>query len=50
VALSVAEAQHYLDQFFAAYPGLKEYLQRHYDLCRRRGYVVIGAGRVVEAR
>lgn len=50
VALSVAEAQRYLDQFFAAYPGLKDYLQRHYDICKRRGYVVIGAGRVVEAR
>jgi DNA polymerase I len=50
VALSVPEAQRYLDQFFAAYPGLKDYLQRNYDTCRQRGYVVIGAGRVVEAR
>ena len=50
MALSVAEAQRYLDQFFATYPGLKDYLQRHYDICKRRGYVVIGAGRVVEAR
>jgi DNA polymerase I len=50
VEMSVAEAQRYLDQFFATYPGLKNYLQEHARLCQRRGYVVIGAGRVVEAR
>lgn len=50
VEMSVAEAQRYLDQFFATYPGLKDYLHEHYRLCRHRGYVVIGAGRVVEAR
>ena len=50
VVMSEREAGKYLDQFFAAYPGLKEHLRRHADLCQRRGYVVIGAGRVVEAR
>jgi DNA polymerase I len=50
VEMTVREADAYLDKFFAGYPGLKDHLQRHADLCKRRGYVVIGAGRVVEAR
>jgi DNA polymerase-1 len=50
VVMSERDAGKYLDQFFAGYPGLKDHLRRHADLCKRRGYVVIGAGRVVEAR
>lgn len=38
-----------LAAFFAGYPGLKPYLDDHYELCQRRGYVVIGCGRVVKA-
>jgi DNA polymerase I len=50
VVMSERDAGKYLDQFFAGYPGLKEHLRRHADLCQGRKYVVIGAGRVVEAR
>jgi DNA polymerase I len=49
VEMTVREADDYLYKFFAGYPGLKEHLDRHADLCQRRGYVAIGAGRVVEA-
>lgn len=50
VEMSAPEARRYLDQFFAAYPGLKEHLDQHARLCQRRGFVLIGCGRVVEAR
>ena len=47
VEMTVREAEQALGAFFAAYPGLKESLDDHYEICQRRGYVAIGAGRVV---
>jgi DNA polymerase-1 len=49
VEMTVREAEEAIRAFFDAYPGLKEHLDDHYEICQRRGYVVIGAGRVVMA-
>jgi DNA polymerase I-like protein with 3'-5' exonuclease and polymerase domains len=50
VDMTAAEARAALDRFFLEYRVLKRWMNNHADLCRRRGYVRIGAGRVVEAR
>lgn len=50
VEMTVAEAQAALDAFFARFCGYDEWRREHYRLCQRQGRVVIGAGRVVEAR
>ena len=49
IDMTVAEAQAALNRFFQAYHTLKRWMYVHADLCQRRGYVRIGAGRVVEA-
>jgi hypothetical protein len=38
-----------LDRFFKVYKQLRWWRQAHAELCQTRGYVEIGAGRVVEA-
>jgi DNA polymerase-1 len=50
IDMTAAEAKAALDRFFLAYRTLKRWMHNHADLCQRRGYVRIGAGRVVEAR
>jgi DNA polymerase I len=47
--MSIEEAGAALDRFFRRFRRLREYLDRNYEECRRRGHVVIGVGRVVEA-
>jgi DNA polymerase-1 len=49
VSMTEASAQAALDAFFRTYPTLRQWMFWHYDLCRTRGYVEIGCGRVVEA-
>lgn len=49
IEMSEREAKHALDRFATAYPQLWRWRHEHADLCQRRGYVVIGCGRVVEA-
>jgi DNA polymerase-1 len=49
VELSEAEAAHALDRFFATYTQLAHWRNINADLSQARGYVKIGAGRVVEA-
>jgi DNA polymerase I-like protein with 3'-5' exonuclease and polymerase domains len=49
IELTEAEAAHALEKFFVTFRVLRYWLQRNYEMCRRRGYVVIGAGRVVES-
>jgi DNA polymerase-1 len=50
VVLTEFEAQRYIDTFFNTFYPLKQDLYEHDRLCRgRRGSIVIGAGRVVEA-
>jgi DNA polymerase-1 len=50
VEMSEREARSALDHFFGAYSQLNQWRRDHADLCQRRGYVRIGAGRVVEAK
>jgi DNA polymerase-1 len=50
IEMTEAEAQRALDTFFAVFYGYDDWRWDHYHLCQRRGYVVIGTGRVVEAR
>jgi DNA polymerase-1 len=49
VEMSENQARLALDRFFATYSQLSQWRRDHADLCQRRGYVRIGAGRVVEA-
>lgn len=49
IEMSEREAAHALDRFAAAYPQLWRWRHEHAELCQRRGHVVIGCGRVVEA-
>jgi DNA polymerase I-like protein with 3'-5' exonuclease and polymerase domains len=49
VELSLAEAEYARQQFFESYRRLHQGLWDNYHLCKARGYVLIGAGRVVEA-
>jgi DNA polymerase I-like protein with 3'-5' exonuclease and polymerase domains len=49
VEMTEAEARAALDAFFRTYPILRQWMFDHYFLCRDRGYVEIGCGRVVEA-
>jgi DNA polymerase-1 len=49
VEMTEAEAQAALDTFFQTYPTLRQWMFEHFYLCRDRGYVEIGCGRVVEA-
>jgi DNA polymerase I-like protein with 3'-5' exonuclease and polymerase domains len=49
VDMTAGAARAALDRFFLEYRGLKRWMYHHADLCQRRGYVRIGAGRVVEA-
>ena len=50
IDLPLADARRALDRFFSTYHGLDQWRHDHANLCQRRGYIVIGAGRVVEAR
>jgi DNA polymerase-1 len=48
VEMTIEEAQHAIDGFFAAYPALHRHLQHNFQLCRRRGYVLIQpSGRII---
>ena len=49
VELSLTEAEHVHRRFFDTYRVLHRGIWDNYYLCRARGYVLIGAGRVVEA-
>jgi DNA polymerase I-like protein with 3'-5' exonuclease and polymerase domains len=49
VELSLAEAEHAQKRFFDAYRQLRKGLWDNYHLCKARGFILIGAGRVVEA-
>jgi DNA polymerase I len=49
VVLTEREAKQHIDAFFDTYYPLKQDLYDHTALCQRRGYIAIGAGRVVEA-
>ena len=49
IDMSESEAAHALDRFFSTYHTLRAWRQDNADLCQRRGYVEIGAGRAVEA-
>jgi DNA polymerase I-like protein with 3'-5' exonuclease and polymerase domains len=49
IVLTLAEAQHALDAFFAAFPQLAQWRFDNYNTCKARGFVRIGCGRVVEA-
>jgi DNA polymerase-1 len=49
IDLTQRQAQHQLDSFFNRFRQLKPWFRRHAEVCQRRGYVVIGSGRVVEA-
>ena len=49
VEMTLREAEHAQQRFFAAHPQLREGLRRNYGICRARGYVLIGAGRIVQA-
>lgn len=48
IDMSIEEAGAALDRFFRRFHQLRDCLNRNYEECRRRGHVVIGAGRVVE--
>jgi DNA polymerase I-like protein with 3'-5' exonuclease and polymerase domains len=49
VEMTETEAKFALDRFFAAYAGLARWREHNHQRCMQRGYVLIGAGRVVEA-
>ena len=49
VELSLVEAEHAHRRFFDTYRVLHRGIWDNYYLCKTRGYVLIGAGRVVEA-
>jgi DNA polymerase I len=49
VEMSTTQAKIALERFFAAYRKLDEWRNRNLEECKARGYVKIGAGRVVEA-
>lgn len=48
--MTIPEADRALKAFFAFFYGYDAWRWDHYHLCQRRGYVLIEAGRVVEAR
>ena len=48
VEMTLQEGQNSLDRFFDTYRQLKGGLRRNYDICKARGYIEIGCGRVVE--
>jgi DNA polymerase-1 len=50
VEMTQLQAEKALDRFFRTYAGLHQWRRRHYEMCKARGYVEIGAGRVVEAQ
>jgi DNA polymerase-1 len=47
--MTLQEAQNALDRFFNTYRQLKRGLRRNYDVCKARGYIEIGCGRIIEA-
>ena len=47
--MTLQEAQNALDRFFNTYRQLKRGLRRNYDICKARGYIEIGCGRIIEA-
>jgi len=49
VEMTIRQAKIALERFFAAYPDLDEWRRNNFEECMARGYVKIGAGRVVEA-
>jgi DNA polymerase I-like protein with 3'-5' exonuclease and polymerase domains len=49
VSMAPLEAQQQLDRLALAYPKLHQWKHTHYQLCRRRGFIEIGCGRVVKA-
>jgi DNA polymerase I-like protein with 3'-5' exonuclease and polymerase domains len=49
IELSLAEAERAQAGFFAAFPQLRDGLQRNYDISCAQGFVLIGAGRIVKA-
>jgi DNA polymerase-1 len=49
VEMSLAEAAHAIDRFFATFHRLHQGLWDNYRICKSRGYVLIGAGRIVKA-
>jgi DNA polymerase-1 len=49
VEMTLRQAENALDRFFDNYRQLGRWRRRHHDICKARGYVEIGCGRVVEA-
>jgi DNA polymerase I-like protein with 3'-5' exonuclease and polymerase domains len=49
IEMTEAEAKRALDAFFQRFATLARWRREHAELCQHRGYVRIGAGRVVEA-
>jgi DNA polymerase-1 len=49
VELTLVEAERACERFKKAYPDLQQGLWDNYHLCQRRGYIVIGAGRIIKA-
>jgi DNA polymerase-1 len=48
IEMSETDAKLALDRFFNRYSGLRRWMRRHADQCKRARRVTIGAGRVVE--
>lgn len=49
IDMTLREAERRLQQFFRTFRQVDEWRHRHYQICKVRGYVVIGTGRVVHA-
>ena len=49
IIISEEQALQYQNVFFGIAVGLRPWMRRQATLCRRRGYIEIGCGRVVEA-
>jgi DNA polymerase-1 len=47
--MTLRQAEEALRAFFRPFPRLEAWRSTHADLCRRRGYIEIGAGRVVRS-
>lgn len=43
--ISRTDAQHYIEQYFARYPGVRDYMQRIRDMAHRQGFVETLLGR-----
>ncbi len=45
-----AEAADYIKAYFARYPGIRDYMERTKELCRKEGYVTTAFGRRIYVR